>query len=176
MDKTSLNDCWWNLADSISQPEQNGQQFAYIFKCIFLTGMSVFLVKFCSIKSAYLLNSSSMSRHICSMVGVTKPISFVSLHSPFFQNHQSTRHLLNVTFIFDRCHHSTAVVAPVKYESDSENLTGTFARHKIYLMEKFMNRALVTPTPGLCIWTQNEKYMNEWPNQAIIRYISFQIT
>ena len=38
--------------------------------------------------------------------------------------------MLNITFIFDRCHRSFAVVTPVKYECDSDNLTGTFVRSK----------------------------------------------
>ena len=51
-------------------------------------------------------------------------------------------------FIFDRCHRSSAAVTPVKYESDANNLTGTFARSKILFTEKLTNGALVTPTPG----------------------------
>ena len=50
-------------------------------------------------------------------------------------------------FIFDRCCRSSAAVTPVKYECDTNNLTGTFAISKILLTEKFMNGALVTPTP-----------------------------
>ena len=38
-------------------------------------------------------------------------------------------------------------MTPVKYECDSGNLTGTFARSKILLTEKLANGALVTPTP-----------------------------
>ena len=38
-------------------------------------------------------------------------------------------------------------MTPVKYECDSRNLTGTFARSKILLTEKLANGALVTPTP-----------------------------
>ena len=36
---------------------------------------------------------------------------------------------------------------PVKYECDSRNLTCTFARLKVLLMEKLTNGALVPPTP-----------------------------
>ena len=39
-------------------------------------------------------------------------------------------------------------MTPVKYECDSGNLTGTFAKSKILLTEKLANGALVTPTPG----------------------------
>ena len=54
-----------------------------------------------------------------------------------------------MTFIFGRCRRSSAAVTPVKYECDSGNLTGTFAKSKILLTEKLANGALVTPTPGL---------------------------
>ena len=40
--------------------------------------------------------------------------------------------LLNIAFIFDRCHRSWAV----KYESDSKNLTGTFPKYFIELISK----------------------------------------
>ena len=53
--------------------------------------------------------------------------------------------LLDITFIFDRCRCSSAAVVPVKYKSDSNNLTGTFARSKILLTEKFTKIVLVTP-------------------------------
>ena len=56
-------------------------------------------------------------------------------------------------FIFDRCHPRAAAVTTVKYECDSKNVTGTFARSKILLTEKLINRALVTPTPGQ-LWHQ----------------------
>ena len=39
-------------------------------------------------------------------------------HSLIFQNHQNSAHLLSITFIFDRCHCSSAAVTPVKYECD----------------------------------------------------------
>ena len=53
---------------------------------------------------------------------------------------ETSKHLVNVTFIFDRCYRSWAAVAPVKYEC------GTFARLKICLIETTTNWALVTPT------------------------------
>ena len=40
-------------------------------------------------------------------------------------------------------------MTPVKYECDSNNRTGTFARSKILFTEKLINGSLVTPTPGL---------------------------
>ena len=48
-----------------------------------------------------------------------------------FWNHQDTRYLLNIIFIFDRCRSSLAAVEPVKYECDSKNTMGTFARRNI---------------------------------------------
>ena len=49
--------------------------------------------------------------------------------------------------MFGRCRRSAAAVTPVKYECDSGNLTGNFARSKILLTERLANGALVTPTP-----------------------------
>ena len=63
-----------------------------------------------------------------------------------FQYHQNTCLLLNIAYIFDRCHHSSAVVTPAIYEWDSKYVTRTFARSKSLLMEKLTNRALVNPT------------------------------
>ena len=36
--------------------------------------------------------------------------------------------LLNITFIIDRCRHSLAVVTPVKYEGESKDLWGNYAK------------------------------------------------
>ena len=44
------------------------------------------------------------------------------------------------------CRRSSAALTPVKYEWDSKNVTGTFARKKIVLTEKLVNGALSTPT------------------------------
>ena len=51
---------------------------------------------------------------------------------PNFQHHQNTCYLLNTTFIFDRCRRSKAVATPVKYECDSMNLSGNFAKMKYF--------------------------------------------
>ena len=72
------------------------------------------------------------------------------LHSVIFrifQYYHNTCYLLNITFISDRCHRSSAAVAPVKYKCDSNNLIGGFGISKILLTEKLTNGALVTPTP-----------------------------
>ena len=42
---------------------------------------------------------------------------------PILQNYRNNIHLLNITFIFDRCHCSLAAVAPVKHECFSCNST-----------------------------------------------------
>ena len=70
----------------------------------------------------------------------------VAAISPVFQNHQNTGYPYDITFIFQRCHRSLAMVTFVKYECDLKNLTSTFVRSKIYLTEKLMNGTLVTPT------------------------------
>ena len=80
-------------------------------------------------------------------VGVTKPVSSVPSFSPFSTSQKHTL-VLNITFNFDGCRRSSAVVTPVKYECDSINLTVTFVRSKILLAEKWTNGALVTPTHG----------------------------
>ena len=71
-------------------------------------------------------------------------------HSLIFQNHQNSAHLLSITFIFDRCHRSSAAVTPVKYECDWGDLRSTFAKSILSLTEKLMDAALVihvvTPT------------------------------
>ena len=64
-----------------------------------------------------------------------------------FQHCENTGCLLKYTFIFDRVHHSLAVVTPVIYESDSENQPGIFAESSISLTDKLTNRTLATPTP-----------------------------
>ena len=85
------------------------------------------------------------TQHNYNWGGVTKLVSSVPLFSDFFQN---IRQLLNITFIFQGCHCSSAAGTYVKYERDLENLTGNFARSKCLLTEKLANGALVTPTPG----------------------------
>ena len=65
-------------------------------------------------------------------VGVTKPISsvplFFQVHVQGIRNYQNTSYRLKIMFMFDRCHHSLAVVTPAKYEYDSKDLMGTFCR------------------------------------------------
>ena len=86
----------------------------------------------------------------CQM-GVTKPNSSFPLFSPF-QNHPNTGYLLNITFIFGRCHGSLAAVTSANYECDLETLASTFAKSKISRTEKLTIGALATPTPGRNSW------------------------
>ena len=56
--------------------------------------------------------------------------------------------LVYQVLIFDRCCRISAVVTPVRYECDTNNLACTLTGSKILLTEKLTNGALVTPTPG----------------------------
>ena len=67
--------------------------------------------------------------------GFTKPISSV----PLFTNFS----------ILSKQMLPTEYVTPVKYESDSRNLTGTFPRWKILFTEELTKGALATHAPGL---------------------------
>ena len=49
---------------------------------------------------------------------------------------KKTDYPLSITFIFDECRHSCVTVAPVKYKSDSNNLTAIFGSLNISLTEK----------------------------------------
>ena len=51
-------------------------------------------------------------------------------------------------FIFDRCRRSSDATTPVKYECDSKNMIGTFARSKILFTDKLTNGSLVPPIPA----------------------------
>ena len=46
----------------------------------------------------------------------------------FFQNYETTGYLVNISFIFDRCHRSLAALTPVKYEFDSTDMPGWHAK------------------------------------------------
>ena len=82
------------------------------------------------------------------MLGVTKPISSVPLCCHFFQIYQNIGYLLNIIFIFDRCHRSWATVTSVKHGCDIKIQACCFIRSIFSLAEKLINRALVTPTPN----------------------------
>ena len=76
--------------------------------------------------------------------------SFITFFFQFFRFYQNNGYLLNITFIFDRCHRRLAAVTPVKCECDLKNLTSTFAKSKFSLTEKWTNGTLVTTHP----WTR----------------------
>ena len=50
-------------------------------------------------------------------------------------------------FIFDRCRRSSAAATPIKYECDAKNVTGTFARSKIFAYGKINERSFSNPHP-----------------------------
>ena len=50
-------------------------------------------------------------------------------------------------FIFDRCRRSSAAVTPVKYEWNLKNVTGTFARLKIFACGEIDERDFSNPLP-----------------------------
>ena len=60
-----------------------------------------------------------------------------------------SKHLLPIEYHnhFWRCRHSWSAATPIKYESDSKNLTVIFAKSNIFVTEILRNEALVTPTP-----------------------------
>ena len=66
---------------------------------------------------------------------VTKPIPPHPIFSSLTALLKCPLYVLNITFIFDRCHHSLAVVTPVKCECDPMKMTNTFAQAKIFLMK-----------------------------------------
>ena len=54
---------------------------------------------------------------------------------------------MNITSIFDRCHCSIAAETPVKYESDSLDLTYHFTKSKLSLMKKLTEWRFSAPHP-----------------------------
>ena len=50
---------------------------------------------------------------------------------PDFHHWQCTGNILNIRFIFDRCHRSSSAVITIKYESNLKNLTGIFLQIEI---------------------------------------------
>ena len=91
-----------------------------------------------------------MYRHLCfslifwefltlerSDVGVTNHF-FPFHYFPcfFFQKNQNVCYLLNIMFIFDRCHSNLAAGTPAKYDHDSNDLIYPFTKTKITLLEK----------------------------------------
>ena len=69
-------------------------------------------------------------------------------HSAIFcrSKYQIIGYLLNITFIFDRYHHCSAVVTPVKYEHDLNNLNTGFCNiQNTHNTERLLNEALIKP-------------------------------
>ena len=67
-------------------------------------------------------------------------------------------------FIFDRCPHSLAVVAPVKYERDSTDLADAFYKSKNLWNDDIRNESLVTPTSDWMIYVRAAL---EWTNSTL---------
>ena len=83
-------------------------------------------------------------------VGVTDPIfSFIF---PNFHNNQNNGCVYNITFIFDRCHHSWAAKTPGKYERGWKYLTYTCAKSKFPITEKLTNGAYRHPWRPVIHW------------------------
>ena len=70
------------------------------------------------------------------------------------ENHGNTVYLLNITFIYGRCHCSIAAVTSAKYECGSTELTAAVT--KIEICEIWTNRAWVAPTHSSCWVTPTE--------------------
>ena len=104
-----------------------------------------------------------------SRVGVTKPNQSVPLFYPVFQYYTTISYPLNIMSIFDRCHHSSAVVTLIKYGCDKKN--------QIFLQNKKIQKltdGLVTPTPGAwigdhwaCLWTAFDMALGVQPNLSL---------
>ena len=62
------------------------------------------------------------------LAGVTQPTSSIRSFSIFFRNYHNTCYLFRIMFIFDRCHHSSAAVTPIKCECqcDINDMNGVF--------------------------------------------------
>ena len=74
-------------------------------------------------------------------------------------------HPYDITFIFDRCHRSSAAETPDNYERNLRYLTYTFAKSWFPVTEKLTNGALVNPTPGLI--TIHNNAGNVWNNVCL---------
>ena len=70
------------------------------------------------------------------------------LYLPIFHSNHNNSYLYDIMFISDRCHRSSAVETPSKYECDWKYLNYTFAKPKFPVTEKLTTRALEPPTPG----------------------------
>ena len=65
---------------------------------------------------------------------------------PNFSALWNTSYLYNITFILDRCNHSSVAETPDKCESDLKYLIDTFDKSNIPVTMELTNRALVTRT------------------------------
>ena len=77
--------------------------------------------------------------HVLTFHGNIKLIPLIPLSYILFFEFQNTAYLMNITFILDRCHCSSAAVTPVHYKCDSPDLTWTKA--KMSLMQKWTKQS-----------------------------------
>ena len=76
------------------------------------------------------------------------------IHCNALYHHRNTSFILNITFIFVRCHHSWAVVTPVNYEHDSKHLTGACRKLKKKSIEEINEQSFSTSHPRSALSTQ----------------------
>ena len=101
-----------------------------------------------------------------SSTGANKPtavgiVQDIQVYFPFFFEYQNTDYLLDITFIFDRCHHSIAVATPVKYECDSQDPRGTCENLELHIRAKLMKGGLVLQPqlwPAETAWLAHTKW------------------
>ena len=103
-------------------------------------------------------------------MGVTKPISPICHFILSFHHCWNSGYLLNIMFMFDRCPNRGAVVTPVKYECDSNHLTGSVASLKL------LNRVSVPLPPPLVVQASTPSQQRLWKaflQCAVIQYIDY---
>ena len=111
----------WNLFSGVSSDTIYSQQYSAVldgFKALSISMYHKVCVAHHSLQSL-----GNILEHIRACGGVTKPI-LRSVIFPIFHHRQNTSYLLNITFIFDRCHCSSGALMPVKYENAPKILTG----------------------------------------------------
>ena len=98
----------------------------------------------------------------------TTSISSVPLLSWLKKKYKNTGYLMIVMFIFDRYHHRSAVVIPVKYENDSNDPGSTFAKREISLIEIIARWRSVTPTQVWYIMCFIARYSGSFHLQRLL--------
>ena len=86
------------------------------------------------------------------LMGPIIPVVIVKLILPvivfsFYQYHRNNIFQSNITYIFDRCHHSWVVVRSVKYECDCKGPNQWLYHWGVLLVEKWLNQAVLHHPP-----------------------------